>query len=297
MLVAARNIQVCYGSRIALDGFGFDMAPGETAAILGPNGSGKTTFFRLCLGLLRHSKGRIEIMGGPPGNLHSLSKIGATIESPSLCGHLSALDNLKMTAHLKGKRPTNALAGLIREVGLSDAKSAPVSTYSLGMRQRLALAQALVGEPELLILDEPTIGLDPAGIRWFREWITAASANRSLSVLFSSHILNEVAQIAQKVVLLKNAKVRFAGTLDELKGAGSRKIRIKTTDISHAHAFLQSQGLSAAVENDALILDCPMEQRPEIASLLVRSGHGLLEFAGLEPTLEDRYLSIMEKGE
>ena len=293
MLISVGNIQIRYGKTIALDDFSFVMESGEIAAILGPNGSGKTTFFRALLGLLRPSAGEIDIMGGPPGNRHGLSKIGATIEMPSLYGHLSAMENMRITSHLKGITPTKQLEGLLDEVGLSDVGEKPASKYSLGMKQRLALALALIGQPELLILDEPANGLDPAGIKWFREWAANAPASRGLGILFSSHILNEVAHIAHKVVLLKEGRARFTGTLTELKGDAPHRLRIVAADVHRAKELLTSRGYGAAIEESTLLVDCDAGQRPEVTRLLVESGHDLLECTSVEPTLEDRYLKIM----
>ncbi len=294
MLIHASGLSARYDTTLALSDLSFHMEPGEILAILGPNGSGKTTLFRLLLGLLRPCAGSLEVFDAPPGLPASLDRIGATIEIPSLYGHLSALENLQITAHLKGGERSGQLCSLLEEVDLAGTGKAPVSTFSLGMRQRLALAQALVGQPELLILDEPTNGLDPEGIRWFREWVALAPAERGLSVILSSHILHEVAQVAHRLILLKEGRSRFAGTLAELHGDQERTIHVATRDLEGAEALLRQHGFQITREAEELRLLADPDRAPEVARLLLRADHDLLHLGAREATLEDRYLALME---
>lgn len=294
MLIHAAGLEVRYDKVLALSDLSFEMRPGEILAILGPNGSGKTTLFRLLLGLLRPCAGSLAVFGERPGLPASLARIGATIEVPSLYGHLSAMENLEITAHLKGGSRPGQLQALLEEVDLAGTGKNPVATFSLGMRQRLALAQALVGRPELLILDEPTNGLDPEGIRWFREWVALAPAQRGLSVILSSHILHEVAQVAHRLILLKEGRSRFSGTLDALRGDEMPGIHLRTRDLESAASLLRGQGFAVERQAEELRVAAAPDQAPHVARMLVGAGHDLLHLGTREATLEERYLARME---
>lgn len=282
MLAACERVEARYGGTLALSDVSFNLDRGEILAILGPNGSGKTTLFRVLLGLLPASAGKVTIVG--------LDQIGATIEIPSLYGHLSAFENLEITAHLKRVSPRE-LGSLLEEVDLARTGKMPVAQFSLGMRQRLAIAEALIGQPSLLILDEPTNGLDPEGIRWFREWVVRSAKSRDLGIILSSHILSEVAHVAQRLLVMKNGRERFSGTVDAL--CGKAALRVRARERGAAEAILNAEKIVFERAGDALLLDVEAERAPEVASKLV--GTGLLELTPIEQSLEERYLTLFDE--
>ena len=282
VLAACEKVGARYGKAIALSDVSFTLEQGEILAILGPNGSGKTTLFRVLLGLVPASAGKVTVVG--------LDQIGATIELPSLYGHLSAMENLEITAHLK-RASTDELPLLLEDVGLAHACGVPVAQLSLGMRQRLAIAEALIGTPKLLILDEPTNGLDPEGIRWFREWVVRAAKRRGLGVILSSHILSEVAQVAQRLLVLNRGRERFSGTVDELCGRPALRVRVRKREA--AEAILRQEEIAFEVATDALLVDVEADRAPEIARRLI--GTELLELTPIEQNLEERYLALFSE--
>ena len=293
MLVVAQGLHAGYNRTTAVSDLSFNLGSGEILAILGPNGSGKTTLFRLLLGLLAPLAGSLRVLGQTPGQPSALAQIGATIEVPSLYGHLSALENLSITAHLKSvDMSPQSLTALLVEVGLADALSAPVATFSLGMGQRLALAEALLGSPRLLILDEPTNGLDPEGIRWFREWVLRAVSAHNLGIILSSHILTEVAHIADRLLVLKNGRERFSGMVSEL--AGLPEVCLRVSDPAAASDVVRGAGFSVRQESDGLFVTAAPERVPELARLLVSANIDLHHLSAAETQLEERYLSLME---
>jgi ABC-2 type transport system ATP-binding protein len=217
---------------------------GSIYGFLGPNGSGKTTTLSLLLGLLKNQKGNIEIFGQ---HLHSnrvniLKKIGSLIESPSLYGHLTASENLEVYRLIYGV-PKSRISDVLEIVGLGDAGKKIVKRYSLGMKQRLSIALALLPNPELLILDEPSNGLDPAGIIELRELIKKLNKNYGMTILISSHLLGEVEKMVSHVGIIFKGKMLFQGPLSDLQlfqQKGSR-LFIKTSDDSIAYKLLEGQ--------------------------------------------------------
>jgi ABC-2 type transport system ATP-binding protein len=232
--------------------------------------------------------GTLEVLGGAAGRAACLARIGATIEIPSLYTHLSALENLEITAALKGTGESRAeLEALLDEVGLGGERQ-PVRTFSLGMKQRLAIAEALVGKSELLVLDEPTNGLDPEGIRWFREWVLRAVEKRGIGVILSSHILTEVAAVADRLLIMKKGRERFSGTVAEFEGAV--ETRLRTKERGRSLAALRAAGFAVKEENDSLLV--ASDDVSAIAHLVVE--HGILHLARVESDLEARYLALVE---
>lgn len=189
---------------------------------LGPNGAGKTTTLKLLLGLAKPNQGKVYLFGDEVtdrNRLALLRRTGSLIESPSFYGHLTGMENLQIVAKLKGV-PFSEIADVLHTVRLTSQQHKKVKHYSLGMKQRLGIAMALLGEPELLILDEPTNGLDPAGIQEMRELIRSLPSDRHMTVILSSHLLSEVSQMADQVGIINHGEMIFQGTQAELQSQG-----------------------------------------------------------------------------
>jgi ABC-2 type transport system ATP-binding protein len=206
-----------YKGKRAVDGLSLVVRPGEIVGFLGPNGSGKTTTMRCAVGLARPDAGRIRVFGAEPGAPEALAQIGSMIEEPALYADLSGRDHLRVAASWCGLAGVD-VDGLLARVGLAGAGRKPCGKYSLGMKQRLALATALLGDPPLLILDEPSNGLDPAGIRDIRKLLDALRAE-GRAVLLSSHMLGEVEQLADRLVIIREGRPVFEGTVTGVLGA------------------------------------------------------------------------------
>ena len=204
-----------YGPRLVVDSLNLQVRPQAVTGFLGPNGAGKTTTISLLLGLLKASAYTVEVLGLPPGHPSALARIGALVESPALYDHLTGLENLEITRLLRDlpRVEVDRVLGLVQ---LTQDARRPVREYSLGMRQRLGVALALMGRPRLLILDEPTNGLDPSGIQDMRELIRHLPLETGASVFLSSHLLAEVEQVAQDLVVIHRGKLRYQGPMEQL---------------------------------------------------------------------------------
>jgi ABC-2 type transport system ATP-binding protein len=267
---------------------------GSIYGFLGPNGAGKTTTIRLLLSLLRPDSGRIEIFGNQltSGNRSALSSIGALVESPSLYGHLSGRDNLEVTRRLLGA-PKARLDEVLALVELTDDAHRRVRHYSLGMKQRLAIALALIGRPRLLILDEPTNGLDPAGIQDFRALLRRLIAEHGISVFLSSHLLAEVEQIAGHLGVLSAGRLIFQGSLDELRRRAPPRLRIGCDEPELARRALTEVGEQANLESaDDVVVELRHRTSVEINRLLVERGVGVQRMMPDTASLESLFLAL-----
>jgi ABC-2 type transport system ATP-binding protein len=217
--VACRDLTKRYGEVLAVDEISFSLAPGTVTGFLGPNGAGKTTTLRLLLGLAEPSGGEALVFGRRYRELEQPTRrVGAVLESTDYHPSRSGRDHLRMLA-LAAELPLSRVEEVLELVQLTTAAGRRVRTYSLGMRQRLGVAAALLGDPELLILDEPANGLDPAGVRWLRTFLQGLAAE-GCTVLVSSHLLAEVAQTVDRVVIIDHGRLLAQGALDELTGSG-----------------------------------------------------------------------------
>ncbi len=218
-VVSCRALTKCYGELVAVDGVTFSLEPGTVTGFLGPNGAGKTTTLRLLLGLAEPTAGEALVFGRRYRELEQpIRRVGAVLESSDLHPARNGRDHLRALALAAGL-PLGRVEEVLELVELSGAAGRRVRTYSLGMRQRLGLAAALLGDPKLLVLDEPANGLDPAGVRWLRTFLQAFAA-QGRTVLVSSHLLAEVAQTVDRVLIIDHGRLLASGRLDELTRDG-----------------------------------------------------------------------------
>jgi len=221
-VISTENLQKTYGSQIRVKNLSLHVPKASIYGFLGPNGAGKTTTLKLLLGLINPDKGSVFLFGekiNEENRLQLLRHTGSLIEGPSYYGHLTGLENLQIIAKLKGT-PSGEIYKVLETVRLTSQKDKKVKHYSLGMKQRLGIAMALLGNPEVLILDEPTNGLDPAGIQEIRELIRELARTRHMTIIISSHILSEIEQIADHVGIIYHGELIFQGSLPELENHG-----------------------------------------------------------------------------
>lgn len=284
-----------FGKTVAVENLDIQVDKGTVCAFIGPNGAGKTTTIRMLLGLVKPDAGTCEVLGFPPGHVKALGQLGAMVESPSLYDHLTGRENVEIT-RLMRNLPKSETDRVLTHVGLSRDAHRTVLGYSLGMRQRLGLALALLGSPKLLILDEPTNGLDPAGILEIRDLIHKLPQETGATVFLSSHLLAEVDLIAKHLIVINHGRLRYQGPISELGGQETPQLRLRVDDQTKAVACLSEHGIQAIVVDEYLhIASVARTETPQIADCLVRSDIQLFEMSPLRVSLEDRVLALLEE--
>jgi ABC-type multidrug transport system ATPase subunit len=269
------NLGRSFGEFVAVDGINLEVPKGSIYGFLGPNGAGKSTTIRMLLGLIRPTTGQVRIFGDTvrQNQFSHFRSVGALVEAPSLYPHLSGRENLQITAIL-----TDSAAGKIDRalsiVGLTSAADQLISGYSQGMRQRLGLALALLNDPDLLILDEPTNGLDPAGIQRMRELIRSLPGEFGVTVFMSSHLLVEVQQVASHLGILHQGQLIFQGRLEDLMANQKEEVFVEVDDLAAALHILVTAGLEARKQgrHELVIPLFAGVDAAAINSLLVRGG-------------------------
>lgn len=283
-----------FSGKTAVDDVSLNVPRGAVYAFLGPNGAGKSTSIRMLLGLLTPTSGSVTIFGRSLGADRSdiLRRTGSLVENPSVYPHLTAEENLDIPRRLLGA-PKPDIDRVLAIVGLAYARRKLVRQFSLGMRQRLGLAQALLGKRELLILDEPTNGLDPAGINEMRELVRSLPGEHGITVLLSSHLLGEVEQVATDVGILSRGRLVFQGTVAEIGRRRHSQLRVRTGNAAAAVTTLAAKGLSAAVDGADVIMDITVDAAV-VNRVLVESGHDVRHLAVETASLEDVFLTMTE---
>ena len=281
-----------FGRVRAVSDLSFTVSPGRVTGFLGPNGAGKSTTLRMLLGLVRPDAGSATFAGCRYDRLARPSaQVGAVLEHAGFHPGRSARNHLRVLA-AAGGHPASRVDDVLAQVGLEESADRRVKGYSLGMRQRLALAAALMGDPEVLILDEPTNGLDPPGIRWVREFVRY-QAQRGRAVLVSSHLLAEVAQSVDDVVVIARGRLRAEGSLASVLGSGRTSTVVGTRDVEGLTRVLGTDGATIARIDDLTVSVDGLD--PEAVGLVAaRAGIPLLELRALQPSLEDVFLRLTE---
>ncbi len=281
----------------AVNDLSFSVEAGQVYGFLGQNGAGKSTTIRMLLTLIKQTSGNIEIFGL---NLQKhrneiLRQVGAIIERPDLYKYLTALENLRIFAAMSGvKVSEKKLMDQLAMVGLAERAHSKVKTYSQGMKQRLGIATALVHDPKLIILDEPTNGLDPQGIADIRNLILHLSKEMNKTLLISSHLLSEMELIADSMIIIDKGKKVVEGKVNELFDPAETVVELKTTDDSATYEKLQQSNLKKFVQgkrNDCLLLKLHRDEIPAVMKELVQMDIGVLSFYS-KHSLEDYFLSL-----
>jgi ABC-2 type transport system ATP-binding protein len=298
IVIRTRELTKRYGKRAAVDALDIEVRRGRVYGFLGPNGSGKTTTIGMILGLVAADAGAIHLFGLDAATEReaALRRIGATVEGQSYFPHLSARDNLRVWAKISDV-PVRRIDEVIEIVGLRSRARDKVRTYSMGMKQRLAVAAAILHDPDLVILDEPTNGLDPAGIREFRGMVRDLRA-QGKTVFVSSHILSEVEQMCDDVGIIKLGRLVVQKPVRELRAAAS-SIELRTTDDAKAIELLRALPWMGAVtkEDGHVVASAPAERSVDISRTLAASSIFLHELRARDSSLEDFFLEVTEGAE
>ncbi|CAN5859696.1 ABC transporter ATP-binding protein [soil metagenome] len=289
-LVETSGLGKSYGSITAVEDLNLSVRRGEVYGFLGPNGAGKTTTLRMLLGLIRPSSGTATVLGEAPGSPHGLQGVGALVESPAFYPYLSGRDNLRIMARYCGAS-LSSVDAVLEQVELAGRARDKFKKYSLGMKQRLGVAAALLKDPELLILDEPTNGLDPKGMADMRALIRRIGRGER-TVLLSSHLLGEVEQVCNRVGVIHRGELVMEGTVDDLRGAGGILVKAEPLEIAREIAIGLDGVEGAEVKDGMLVLEADPNRAAEVNAGLVEAGLRVSELRPVERSLEDAFLEL-----
>ncbi|GGH35630.1 ABC transporter ATP-binding protein [Paenibacillus segetis] len=298
MIIQTKNLTKKYRGRAAVNGLNLEIAKGDIYGFLGPNGAGKTTTIRMLLGLIQPTEGTIRVFGQDlrKDKLDILRRIGSLVEYPSYYGHLNAIDNLEAIRRILGV-PKSRIDEVLDIVSLSKEAHRPVKGYSLGMKQRLGIAASLLGNPELLILDEPTNGLDPSGIQEIRELIKSLPGQHGITVLISSHLLGEIEQMANTVGIISQGEMVFQNTIQNLLLQSIHDMELVVTEPESALWLARDLGAVGTLQGGTLTF--PGMQDPQVALLvkrLVENGHEIYRVEQKKKSLENIFMQVIGEG-
>ncbi len=296
-VIETNSVSRHFGKIVAVDGVNLRVPQKSVYGFLGPNGAGKTTTIRMLLGLIRPDGGEVRVFDQSivRNGLVVLQRVGALVEAPSLYPHLTGRENLEVTRRLTAAWPEQ-IDRVLEIVKLEQDANRLVRGYSMGMRQRLGIALALLNEPDLLILDEPTNGLDPAGIREMRDLITRLPQEQNITVFLSSHLLSEVEQVATHIGIINQGRMLFQGTLDDLHARRREQVSLGVNRTSEALEVLTRAGWTPRL-NGNRYLYIPIKWRDEpvrLNALLVGQGFEVDHLSVEQPSLEDIFLELTQ---
>jgi ABC-type multidrug transport system ATPase subunit len=290
LVIETRGLTKRYGNLVAVDGLTMRVRPGEVYGFLGPNGAGKTTTLRMLLGLVRPTTGSAAVLGARPGSSEGLARVGALIESPGFYPFLSGRDNLRVMAAHAGVDAARA-GVVLDEVELADRAGDRYEGYSQGMKQRLGIASALLKDPDVLILDEPTTGLDPRGMAEMRTFIRELGSGRR-TVLLSSHLMSEVEHVCDRVGVIHRGVLVREGTVDELRGDRSLHVRADPVERAARVAEALPDVAGVAIRDGALSIAADPASAAAINRSLVEAGVAVSELRSERASLEEVFLAL-----
>jgi ABC-2 type transport system ATP-binding protein len=287
--LSAKNLTKVIGTRTIVDDVSFDVYGGEVFGFLGPNGAGKTTTIRMLVGLIRPTEGTVEICGYDVRREfeNAMRCVGCIVETPDLYRFMTGRENLEHFARMLGK--TADIERVATLVNLEKRLDQTVGTYSLGMRQRLGIAQAMLGSPRLLILDEPANGLDPAGIREIRELLRRLAADEKMAVFISSHLLAEIELICDRVAIIHKGRLLKSGTVRDLISA-EREMELRVGDPERAAAIVRGLGFEASANGDRIFVMIDERNTPPVIAALAQNGIDVFHARHRVQTLEEMFI-------
>lgn len=298
-IIEAKQLTKEYKKTTVVNQINLSVEQGDIYGFLGPNGAGKTTTIRMLLGLIKPTKGDIEIFGKKLARhrIDILKGIGSLVEYPSYYGNLTGFENLEAIRRLLRVEDPNRINEILQTVGLLNAKDKLVKNYSLGMKQRLGIGIALLGSPKLLILDEPTNGLDPAGIQEIRELIKGLPSQFGITVMISSHLLSEVDQMASKVGIINRGNLIFQDHIGELRKKSSSKINIRVNDPKLAESIIKKEGLDVTLtsKEELSINECEDGKVAYLVEQLMSQQLSIYRVYEEKRSLEDIFLELTDK--
>ncbi|CAI8857056.1 ABC transporter ATP-binding protein [Bacillus pseudomycoides] len=296
-IVETNNLTKKYKNSSVVGGVNLKIPEGEIYGFLGPNGAGKTTSIRMLLGLIKATEGNITIFGKDlnKNRLSILSDVGALVENPSYYAHLNAIENLEVYRILRNI-PKEKVHAVLKTVGLQNAAHQKVKEYSLGMKQRLGLAIALLGDPRLLILDEPTNGLDPQGIHEMRELIKSLAKERGITILVSSHLLSEIDQMATYVGIISKGRLIFQDKIEILRQHSQNSIKLLVDKPKETLKIILASGIPSVMEKDKIVISNTNNTAiAKIVKTLVANDISVFRIEEEKNSLEDIFLNIVKE--
>ncbi len=297
-VISTAGLSKTYGKQVAVDGISFEVEAGQVFGFLGPNGSGKTTTIGMLLGIITPTGGGFELFGGSSaGELHAArQRIGATLEYPNFYPYLSGRDNLKLVSRVKGRDDDEVLR-VLETVGLGDRRDSLFKTFSLGMKQRLALASTMIGDPELIILDEPANGLDPEGMKEIRE-IILGLADRGKTIFLSSHLLAEVEKTCDHVAIIKNGSIVRQSSVAELTSGGT-VARLVAANLDKLQSIVEEypETTNVSCRDDGVIAELKTEDLGGLNRWVAERGIYVSHLSLEQRSLEDVFIELTNTGE
>jgi ABC-2 type transport system ATP-binding protein len=295
-VVETEGLTKRFGERTVVRDVELRVPRGAAFGYLGPNGAGKTTLIRMLLGLTPATAGSMRLLGlpVPAQRAQALARVGAIVEEPRFHGHLTGRDNLRIVAAVRDRDAFDRIDGVLERVGLSHRANDHVKTYSLGMRQRLGIARCLLADPELLILDEPMNGLDPAGIQEFRGFVRSF-VEEGRTIVLSSHLLDEVEKTCDHVAIVDGGTIVAQGSIAELRGDGGHVVLVEADDRERARRVLADNRAVERVVDDGAVLSVSVldvHAIPDLNRRLVEAGVAVRRLEPQQATLEQRFLEI-----